>query len=120
MSSQGAITYVRRKLRRKSAAKDSGVQSATNVQEAPKIPAVAMGHAWMVYSVTEPASARSNTVVLPARIVEMKIVLAQTVSQCVTVCTGNATAASMGMEAALAMEVTLASGVIKSFPFAKA
>lgn len=33
--------------------------------------------------------------------------------QCVTVCTGNATAASLGMEAALAMEATLAPGVTK-------
>lgn len=107
-------------MRRKSAAPDSGVQSAMNVRVALKVPAMAMGHAWMVCSKTGPASARSNTVALRARIVKMKIVLAQTVSQCVTVCTGNATAVSLGMEAARAMEATLAPGVTKSFPFAKA
>lgn len=107
-------------MRRKSVAQDFGVQSVMNVQEALKIPAVVMERVWMVYSEMEPASARSSTVVLPARTVEMETVLAQTASQCVTVCTGNATAMSLGRQAALAMAATLAPDVTKRSPFAKA
>lgn len=90
-----------------------------SVQVALKVPVMAMGHAWMVYRKMGPASARSNTVGMAARTAEMKIGLAQTVSQSVTVCTGNATAASMGMGAARAMEATQVPGVTKSSPFAK-
>lgn len=90
-----------------------------SVQVALKIPAMAMGHAWMVYSKMGPASVRSSTVGMAARIAEMKIALAQTVSQSVTVCMGNATAALLGMGAARAMEATRAPGVTKSSPFAK-
>lgn len=106
-------------MRRESAAQDSGVQSAMSVQEALKIPAMATGHVWMVYSKMGPASARSNTVAMAARTAGMRIVLAQTVSQSVTVCTGNAAVASLGMGAARAMEATQAPGVTKSCPFAK-
>lgn len=106
-------------MRRESAVQDSGVQSAMSVQVALKIPAVAMGHAWMVYSRTGPASARSNTVATAARTAGIRTILAQTVSQSVTVCTGNAAVASLGMGAARAMEATQAPGVTKSCPFAK-
>lgn len=106
-------------MRRKGAAQDFGVQSVTNVQEALKILAVVMGCAWMAYREMEPASAGSSTVVLPARTVEMETVLARTASQCVTVCTGNATARSLRAEAALAMEATPAPDVTKRSPSAE-
>lgn len=106
-------------MRRESAVQDSGGLSAMSVQVALKTPAVAMGHVWMDYSKMGPASARSSTVAMAARTAGMRIILAQTVSQSVTVCTGNAAVALLAMGAARAMEATQAPGVTKSCPFAK-